>query len=353
MTIPMKLADFGARAMTSLSPERAHSATVQLMARGLGPRLPKKRVSPPILRSVVAGIDFPNPLGLAAGFDKNAEAFNAMLNVGFGFVEVGAVTPRAQPGNDRPRVFRLRPDRAVINRYGFNNDGVETIAGRLARGRRGLVGVNLGANKDSVDRTEDFVSNLKRLDGLADFFTVNISSPNTPGLRALQDKAALSDLLARVTAARDVMEKSPPLLLKIAPDLTDEDRADIADCVVAYGIDALIISNTTIDRPESLKSVYKREMGGLSGKPLFEPSTALLGEFYGVLKGRVPLVGVGGVSSGRDAYEKILNGAALVQLYTALIYEGPGLVGRILSDLERFSQKDGYSSIQDAVGAAL
>ena len=351
MTVTRGMADFGARAMTRLDPERAHNLTVKLMAAGMGPVLPRSRRAAPALSTVVAGISFPNPLGLAAGFDKNAEAYRAMLRLGFGFAEVGAVTPRPQPGNDRPRVFRLREDRAVINRYGFNNVGVERVAARLPRRRPGVVGVNLGANKDSADRVEDFVIGLRRLDGRADFFTINISSPNTPGLRALQDKASLDDLLKRVCAARDAMTDPAPLFLKIAPDLTDEDKADIAQSLQASAVDGLIVSNTTVVRPESLISADAAQSGGLSGAPLFAPSTALLKEFHQTLAGEKPLIGVGGVSSGRDAYEKILAGADLVQLYTALIYEGPGLVARILQDLEEMSRSDGFSTISDAVGA--
>jgi len=351
MKVPMTAANFGARAMTALDPERAHRLTVQMMASGVGPRVAKSTASPIPLRTTVAGIEFPNPLGLAAGFDKNAEVINPMLRLGFGFVEAGAVTPRPQPGNARPRVFRLREDRAVINRYGFNNDGVDVIARRLKRKRPGVAGINLGANKDSEDRAEDFVIGLKRLDGLADFFTVNISSPNTPGLRALQDKAALDNLLGRVMAAREEMAAKAPIFLKIAPDLTDEDKADIAASIVACRVDGLIVSNTTIARSKELQSAKATEAGGLSGAPLFAPSTVLLREFYDEVGERLPLIGVGGVSSGADAYKKILAGASLVQLYTALIYEGPGLAARIVQSLVSMSKSDGFKTISEAVGA--
>lgn len=351
MSIPFSLANIGARAMSALDPEQAHRLTVAMMAMGMGPKLNNDLSASAILKTDIAGIEFPNPLGLAAGFDKNAQAANGMLNLGFGFVEVGAVTPRPQFGNERPRVFRLRADKAVINRYGFNNDGVEAMAARLANPRAGIVGVNLGANKDSDDRTEDFVLGLRRLDGLADFFTVNISSPNTPGLRALQGKAALFDLLTRVIHAREKLHHKAPVFLKIAPDLTDEDKADIVACVRECGIDGLIISNTTIERPATLQSESIDEMGGLSGAPLFERSTALLAEFYQVLGADVPLIGVGGVSSPRQAYEKIRAGASLVQLYTALIYEGPGLVRDILKELPDYLRADGFSAVSEAVGA--
>ena len=346
------IANLGARAVRLLDPETAHRATVRMMASPLAPRF-HARVDP-MLAVRVAGIDFPNPLGLAAGFDKNAEVPNAMLRLGFGFVEVGAVTPRAQSGNDRPRVFRLVEDEAVINRYGFNNDGLERIAARLARRRRiGVVGVNLGANKDSADRIEDFVAGVRRLEGLVDFYTVNISSPNTPGLRALQDRAALVELLSRVIAAREALAVKTPVFLKVAPDLADADKADIAAAVVERKIDALIVSNTTIARPSRLKSAHAPEKGGLSGKPLFIPSTELLAEFHETLKGRIPLIGVGGVSSAEDAFEKIKAGASLVQLYTALIYRGPALVPQIVERLPALLRAEGFASLSEAVGSGL
>ncbi|MEE2690466.1 MAG: quinone-dependent dihydroorotate dehydrogenase [Pseudomonadota bacterium] len=351
MRAPLYLADAAARAMRFVDPERAHALTVKAMASGVGPRA---RLAPdPRLKTVVAGVEFPNPLGLAAGFDKNAQVPDAMLALGFGFVEVGAVTPKPQPGNDRPRVFRLREDLAVINRYGFNNDGLDRIAERLRSRRRlkGIVGVNLGANKDSADRVEDYVAGVRRLERLVDFYTVNISSPNTPGLRALQDRAALDDLLARVLAARDGLQRKAPVFLKVAPDLADADKADIAASARAAKLDALIVSNTTIERPSSLSSPYASEKGGLSGAPLFAPSTALLREFRQALAGEVPLVGVGGVSSAREAYVKILAGASLVQLYTALVFHGPGLVAQIVGELPGFLQADGFASVAEAVGA--
>ena len=349
MRPPLFVADFGAKALTALDAESAHRLTIRILKAGRGPKV---RLNTPQLAISVAGLDFPNPLGLAAGFDKNAEAPNAMLDLGFGFVEVGAVTPRPQPGNPRPRVFRLRDDAAVINRYGFNNDGLEKVAARLKRhNRRGVVGVNLGANKDSKDRTEDYVKGITGLAGLVDFYTVNISSPNTPGLRALQDKTALEELMARVNTERDRAAPGTPVFLKIAPDLSDEDKTDIADIAKEMDLDGLIISNTTIARPSGLRSRHMDEAGGLSGKPLFAPSTALLREFYGALGGGVPLIGVGGVSSTRDAYEKILAGASLVQLYTAMVYEGPGLPARILRGLPGYLEADGFQRIAEAVGA--
>ncbi len=349
MKPPIFLADLGAKALTALDPETAHKLTVRMLKMGLGPRATMRDTR---LSVNVAGLHFQNPIGLAAGFDKNAEAPNAALDLGFGFVEVGAVTPRPQPGNPRPRVFRLRDDAGVINRYGFNNDGLEAVSARLqAREKRGIVGANLGANKDSDDRTDDYVQGVNALNGLVDFYTVNISSPNTPGLRALQGKAALNDLMARVLAERDRSAKGVPVFLKIAPDLTDEDKADITDIARTMSLDGLIISNTTIERASTLRSQYAGEKGGLSGKPLFAASTKLLREIYGELGSDVPLIGVGGVSSARDAYEKILSGASLVQLYTALVYDGPGLPSRILKELPAFLDADGFATIAGAIGA--
>ncbi|MEQ1931065.1 MAG: quinone-dependent dihydroorotate dehydrogenase [Parvularculaceae bacterium] len=350
MSALASFADIGARVLRLIDPERAHAMTVRLVASGLAPHTKMEPDSRLEMR--LGGLVFPNPIGLAAGFDKNAEVADQMLGLGFGFVEVGAVTPRAQPGNARPRVFRLTEDLAVINRYGFNNDGLETIAARLAQRRKsGIVGVNLGANKESADRIEDFVTGVRRLDGLVGFYTVNVSSPNTPGLRALQGKAALVELLTRVIAARDALEAKAPVFLKVAPDLSDEDKADIADTARAARVDALVVSNTTVARAATLRSRHASEKGGLSGAPLFEPSTRLLGEFHAALKGAVPLVGVGGVATARDAYEKILAGASLVQLYTALIYEGPGLVRRIVTELPALLAADGFKSLGEAVGA--
>ncbi len=349
MRTPVWLAELGAKAMGAADAETAHHLTIRMLKKGWGPKV---SLETPRLAMKVAGLSFPNVLGLAAGFDKNAEAADAALDLGFGFVEVGAVTPRPQPGNPRPRVFRLRADAGVINRYGFNNEGLEAVAARLkARTRKGIVGVNLGANKDSEDRAGDYVTGVRALAGLVDFFTVNISSPNTPGLRALQGKSTLEELMRRVQTARDEAAPETPVFLKIAPDLADEDKADIADAARAMKLDALIVSNTTIARAPNLRSANASEAGGLSGKPLFAMSTALLKEFYGAVGNDVPLIGVGGISSARDAYEKILAGASLVQLYSALVYEGPGLPSRILRDLPSYLDADGFEAVSQAVGA--
>lgn len=341
--------------LAALPAETAHGLTIRALAAGLGPSADDP--DDPVLATTVAGLRFANPIGLAAGFDKNGQVPDAMLRLGFGFVEVGSVTPRPQPGNPRPRVFRLRPDRAVINRLGFNNHGMAAVAARLARRGRagpGVLGVNVGANKDAVDRVEDYVTGIDRFARLADYLTVNISSPNTPGLRALQSRAALDDLLARVIAARDGAAAGgppTPLFLKIAPDLTDEDARDIADVALARAVDGLIVSNTTLARPDTLTSPHRGQAGGLSGRPLFTASTRVLADMYRLTEGRLPIVGVGGVSSGGDAYAKIRAGASLVQLYTALVYEGPGLVGRIKRELASLLKRDGFASVAAAVGA--
>ncbi|RMF08961.1 MAG: quinone-dependent dihydroorotate dehydrogenase, partial [Alphaproteobacteria bacterium] len=272
--------------------------------------------------------------------------------------EVGTVTPRPQPGNPRPRLFRLTQDRAVINRFGFNNAGLEALARRLERrhGQPGVVGANIGANKDSPDPVADYVTGIRRLYGLADYFTINVSSPNTPGLRALQARDSLHRLLDSILTARTAAHgersgRPTPVLLKIAPDLTDNDQVAIAEVVLEQGVDGLIISNTTVERPAHLKSPHGKETGGLSGAPLFERSTSLLRRFYQLTGGRVPLIGVGGVSSGADAYAKIRAGASLVQLYSAMVYEGPGLVRRICRDLGALLEADGYGQVAEAVGA--
>ncbi len=316
----------------ALDPETAHRAAV--MALKLSPL---RRPAPDDARLGVEafGLTFPNPVGLAAGFDKNAEAIDGALGLGFGFVEVGGVTPRAQPGNPPPRVFRLAEDGAVINRYGLNSEGLEAVAARLAarRNRAGIVGVNLGANKDSADRAGDYAMLAARLAPLADFLTINVSSPNTPGLRDLQAETALDDLVARTIEARDRATtagmRPTPVLLKIAPDMAEADLDGIIAVLLRRRIDGLIIANTTVARPATLASPHAREAGGLSGRPLFQPATRLLAQAWLRLEGRVPLIGVGGVEDAATALAKIEAGASLLQLYTALIYKGPGLIGEI------------------------
>ena len=316
-----------------LEPETAHRLTVRALSMGLGPV--QRSVDDPVLATRVFGLDFPNPLGLAAGFDKNAEAWRTVLRMGFGFVEIGSVTPRPQAGNPRPRLFRLTADEAVINRMGFNNDGMEAAAMNLAGPRRGLVGVNIGKNKETEDPVADYVACARRLGPLADYLVVNVSSPNTPGLRALQDKAQLTAIIEAVSAVlkETCPGGAPPLLVKIAPDLTPRDCEDIAQVAMEDPVAGLIVGNTTTERPDSLISPSRAELGGLSGKPLFGPSTALLSYMYRLTAGKLPLIGVGGISSGRDAYEKIRAGASLFQVYTAFVYQGPVLVNRIKGEL--------------------
>jgi dihydroorotate dehydrogenase len=305
----------------SLDPERAHQVTLAALKLGLGGS--GKAVSAPV---TVGGVRFENPVGLAAGFDKDGEAIDPLLKAGFGFVEIGGVTPKPQPGNDRPRVFRLTEDSAVINRYGLNSRGVDHVARNLqARTGSGTVGVNLGANKESDDRTGDYAECLKTLQGLVDFATVNVSSPNTPGLRALQDRAALTDIFDRLHAVQS-SGPTTPLFLKIAPDLSDEDVAAIADAAPDIGVAALVVANTTVARPNSLQSRHAPEAGGLSGAPLMQASTDLLRRFRARLQGRVALIGVGGIMSGADAKAKMDAGAAAVQIYSGLVYRGPGLI---------------------------
>jgi dihydroorotate dehydrogenase len=324
--------------------------TLKLLKAGLVPG--RRAVRDPMLASRLWGLDFPNPVGLAAGFDKNGEVPDAMLGQGFGFVEIGSVTPRPQPGNPQPRLFRLSEDKAIVNRMGFNNHGLDAAAANLrARKGGGVVGANLGKNKDSEDAAADYVLGVERLGPLADYLVINVSSPNTPGLRALQGRAPLEALIGRVKAAVAGLPAPKPLLLKIAPDLTADDRRDIAEVALETGLDGLIVSNTTIERPITLTSPHARQSGGLSGAPLFRPSTALLGEMYKLTEGRLPLIGVGGIASGAQAYAKIRAGASLVQLYSALVYRGPALITEINRDLIRLLNRDGFSQIGAAIGA--
>lgn len=336
-----------------LDPEEAHRLTIKALR--LVP-LPRPAADDPRLAVRAFGLGFPNPVGIAAGFDKNAEVPDALLRLGFGFVEVGGVTPRPQPGNPRPRLFRLEADGAVINRLGLNSDGMEAVARRLAarRGAPGIVGVNIGANKETVDRAADYVAAFAALAPHVGYLAINVSSPNTPGLRNLQQATALDDLLARVVDARERAAgrgARRPLLLKIAPDLALSDLDDIVGLARRHRIDGMIVSNTTVLRPATLREAETAmEQGGLSGKPLFALSTRMLAETFVRAEGAFPLIGVGGIDSGAAAFAKIKAGASLVQLYTGLVFRGIGLLGRIKRELVDFLRVGRFDSLTDAVG---
>ncbi|WP_299376932.1 quinone-dependent dihydroorotate dehydrogenase [uncultured Kiloniella sp.] len=338
-----------------LPAETAHNFTLWCLKHGLAPS--QKLLDDPILKTSVWGLQFSNPLGLAAGFDKNVEAVEPMLGQGLGFTEVGSITPLAQPGNPKPRVFRLSDDKAVINRMGFNNGGMDAAEKRLIQLRKkklsGLLGVNLGKNKATEVALEDYQKGARKLAGYADYMVINVSSPNTPGLRALQGRDELEVLISGVqdVLASTLGEKAPPLVLKIAPDLTEEDKQDIAAVALDLALDGLTVTNTTIERPESLKSEHRTEVGGLSGAPLFEPSTNVLRDMYRLTEGKIPLIGVGGIANGEQAYAKIKAGASLVQLYSALVYGGPPLISQILKELIVLLRQDGFGSVAEAVGA--
>jgi dihydroorotate dehydrogenase len=338
-----------------LDPETAHRLTLWGLRRGFAPTA--KAGDDSILGQRLWGRDFSNPLGLAAGFDKDARAVGPLLDLGFGFIEVGTVTPLPQKGNPRPRIFRLTPDEAVVNRIGFAGDGMAAGAARLAAWREaggvGLIGVNLGKNRESTDAAADYAAAAGALAPYASYLAINVSSPNTPGLRALQDRRALERIIERVAGAVSTVlpRRGPPVLVKIAPDLSEADRADIAAVALSGAVQGLIIGNTTVSRPAGLTSRHRTQTGGLSGRPLFALSTAVLADMYRRTEGRVPLIGVGGIASAADAYAKVRAGASLVQLYTALVYQGPALIPAIKSGLAACLRRDGFASITDAVGA--
>ncbi|MBK5932697.1 dihydroorotate oxidase A [Rhodovulum imhoffii] len=345
MSVLERLALLGLR---RLDPETAHGLALRALGSGLAPL--SGQLTGPRLGICLAGMALPNPVGLAAGFDKNAQALGPLARAGFGFVEVGAVTPRPQSGNPRPRLFRLPEDHAVINRFGFNNEGMEAVCLRLAARPQGnCVGLNLGANKDSADRAADYARVLAHCGAHVDFVTVNVSSPNTENLRDLQGKAALSALLVGVMEARAELARPLPVFLKIAPDLSDRDLTGIAGVAVESGISGIIATNTTLSR-DGLRNPNAREVGGLSGQPLFEKSTRILARLSALTEGRVPLIGVGGIGSAEQAYEKIRAGASAVQLYTALAYRGLGLVREIVTGLDTLLARDGFANAAEAVG---
>ena len=343
----MRLAGLAQPLLKLLPPEAAHHAAIKALK-----LLPPLAARPGDRRLTVKalGLTFPNPLGLAAGFDKNAETMGAMLSLGFGFVEVGTLTPRPQPGNPKPRLFRLREDGAVINRFGFNNQGFERALARLARRPAGIVGVNVGANKDSADRAADYALGVATFGPVADYLAINVSSPNTPGLRELQRRAALDDLVARVVEAREKAALRRPVLVKIAPDLDERELEDVVQVALARGCEGLIVSNTTLARSASLRSRHRDEEGGLSGRPLFEPSTRMLARAYLSSGGALTLIGAGGVEDGATALAKIEAGASLVQLYTSLALKGIGVVDAVLEGLMQAVEKGGASGVGALTG---
>ncbi len=337
-----------------MDPEKAHELGIRMLKMGLGPDA--REEDAPSLRTTLFGLDFSNPVMLAAGLDKQAEAMDGLLRLGFGAIELGSVTPRPQPGNPRPRMFRVEEAKGLINRFGFNSVGVDVFVERLKAWREknpnpsGWVGVNLGKNKDTVDDADDYVAGLAKAAPYADFVVVNVSSPNTPGLRDLQGRERMERLLSRVMAARNEHAPSVPVLVKIAPDLTEDALRDIVAVALSSGVHGIIVSNTTISRPEVVPMHLQKEVGGLSGKPLFEMSNRVLAMTYRLAGGTLPIIGCGGISSGEDAYRKIRAGASMVQIYTSLVYEGPLVARKIKRELALLLSRDGFKSVADAVG---
>lgn len=332
----------GLAALHRLDPERAHDLSIRALAAGLVP-LPGAPVTSDLLRTDLAGLPLANPVGLAAGYDKNARAVAALMKAGFGFVEIGAATPRPQPGNPKPRLFRLTPDRAIVNRFGFNNEGAQAIAARLAARPAGIpVGLNIGANKDSADRAADFAEVVRIAGDSADFLTVNVSSPNTEKLRDLQGARALAALLAGVIEARDRLVRRPPVFVKIAPDLDDAGIGDIAAVARETGVQAIIATNTTLSR-DGLRDPQRDQAGGLSGAPLFARSTQVLARLWRETGGAIPLIGVGGIGSADQAWEKLRAGASAVQIYSALIYQGFSLAATIAGELDARLAREGLT----------
>ncbi|MEC7488914.1 MAG: quinone-dependent dihydroorotate dehydrogenase [Pseudomonadota bacterium] len=340
-----------------LPPEAAHKLTVGALGMGLGPI--DRTLDDPVLETQVWGLRFGNPVGLAAGFDKGAQVPDAMMRAGFGFAEAGTVTPLPQSGNPKPRMFRLSADNAAINRLGFNGKGLAPFVKRIARRGPGLgpFGANVGKNKDTEDGAADYEIGIEAVAPYASYLVTNISSPNTPGLRAMQGREQLADMIYRVLGARaravPEKEKQPPLIVKIAPDLDDGERADIAAVIIESGVDGMTVANTTVLRPSQMLDSQASEVGGLSGVPLFPIALEIIGDMYRRTHGKIPIIGCGGISSGADAYRMIRAGAVLVQLYTALVFFGPQLIPRIKEDLAILLKKDGFSSVSEAVGADI
>jgi dihydroorotate dehydrogenase len=343
----------------SLDAELAHHLGINAVKHGLSPYYENNTI--PSLHTNICGLNFPNPVGLAAGLDKQAEAITGMFGFGFGSIELGSITPHPQPGNPKPRLFRIEKAEAIINRFGFNSDGFEVCRSRIAAYRtkntnkppQGILGINIGKNKDSTDATPDYTAGISTFAPYADYLTINISSPNTPGLRDLQGREAMNSLLHQVMSARNNATRKPPVFVKIAPDLDESQMHDIAETALFSGIDGLIIGNTTLTRPGNIPPQLANKAGGLSGKPLFELSTKILARMYRLTNGKIPLIGCGGIASGTDAYTKICAGASLVQLYSALIYQGPSLIPRINRELATLLERDGFTSVAQAVGSSL
>ncbi len=338
----------------SLDPETAHDLAIKSLKFNYLPSKMFEVEDEQILNTELLGKNFPNPIGLAAGFDKSAEVYNSLLRFGFGFVEVGTVTPLKQFGNSKPRIFRLEEDGALINRLGFNNDGIEIIKKRIkSEKKKGVLGINIGPNKNTKDQKNDFCLGLKNFFDIADYITINISSPNTEGLRDFHDQEKLKDLLLALNKIKNENKINIPLLLKISPDIVDNHISEIADVAIKNDISGIILTNTTNSNRDKLMNNFKKEEGGLSGKPLQQISTDMIKKFYKQLNGKVPIIGVGGVNSGKSAYEKITAGASLLQLYTGLVYKGPLLVKNIKKELIQILKSEGLNNIKDAVGKGL
>ena len=338
----------------NLDPETAHDLAIKSLKFNLLPSKVFKVEDEQMLNIKLLGKNFPNPIGLAAGFDKSAEAYNSLLKLGFGFVEVGTVTPLEQYGNPKPRIFRLEEDRALINRLGFNNDGMKTIKNKISsNGKSGILGINIGPNKDAKDQKNDFCLGLKKFFDLADYITVNISSPNTEGLRDFHDQEKLQDLLFALNKIKKENKTNIPLLLKVSPDIKDNCVPEIVDVAIKNDISGIILTNTTNSNRDNLASEIKKEEGGLSGEPIQQISTNMIKKFYKKLNGKIPIIGVGGINSGKSAYEKIIAGASLLQLYTGLVYKGPSVAKEIKKELIQILKDEGINNIKDAIGKGV
>ena len=337
-----------------LDPETTHDLAIKSLKFNYLPRKMFEVEDEQILNIELLGKKFPNPIGLAAGFDKSGEVYNSLLKFGFGFIEIGTVTPLKQFGNPKPRIFRLEDDSALINRLGFNNDGIEIIKNRIkSEKKKGVVGINIGPNKNTKDQKNDFCIGLKNFFDIADYITVNISSPNTDGLRDFHDQEKLKDLLLALNKIKSENKINIPLLLKISPDIKDNQISEIADTAIKNDISGIILTNTTNSNKDKLISDFKKEEGGLSGEPLQQISTNMIKKFYKQLNGKIPIIGVGGVNSGKSAYEKIIAGASLLQLYTGLVYKGPSIVKNIKKELIQILKVEGLNNIKDAIGKNL